>query len=100
MTHHICCRECDFEALVEDDDEAGDKAWTHAEATGHRVASDSIDGGAEMVTDGGRDTAGTLRTEIKCLACGNRAEELEEHHLHMARASHRDKGETWVRPSS
>jgi len=59
-----------------------------------------IDGGAEMVTDGGRDTAGTLRTEIKCLACGNRAEELEEHHLHMARASHRDKGETWVRPSS
>ena len=57
MTHHICCRECDFEALVEDDDEAGDKAWTHAEATGHRVASDSIDGGAEMVTDGGRKTA-------------------------------------------
>jgi hypothetical protein len=55
---------------------------------------------SEMVTDGGRDTAGTLRTEIKCLACGNRAEELEEHHLHMARASHRDKGETWVRPSS
>ena len=52
------------------------------------------------LTDGGRDTAGTLRTEIKCLACGNRAEELEEHHLHMARASHRDKGETWVRPSS
>jgi len=40
------------------------------------------------------------RSRINCLACGNRADELEEHHLHMARASHRDKGETWVRPNS
>lgn len=39
------------------------------------------------------------RSQIKCLACGNRADELEEHHLHMADASHPDKGETWVRQS-
>jgi len=55
MTHHICCRECEFEALVDDSDEAGDRAWTHAQETGHRVASDSIEGDAEMVTDGGED---------------------------------------------
>lgn len=39
------------------------------------------------------------RSQIKCLACGNRADELEEHQLHMADSSHPDKGETWVRKS-
>jgi len=71
MTHHICCRECDFEALVDDNDEAGDKAWTNAEATGHRVASDSIDGGAEMVTDGGLEVNDGNITR-RCWICGNR----------------------------
>ena len=40
------------------------------------------------------------RSQIKCLACGNRADDLEKHHLHMVRSSHLDKGETWVRPST
>jgi len=44
--------------------------------------------------------ADSLRTQIRCLACGNRADDLEEHHLHMTNASHRDKGETWVKASS
>jgi len=39
------------------------------------------------------------RTQIKCLACGNHADDLEEHHRHMTDASHLDKGETWVRSS-
>ena len=82
------CEDCREEVgLIVGDDERG-------------IQKDEDSEQATLLTDGGRDTAGTLRTEIKCLACGNRAEELEEHHLHMARASHRDKGEMWVRPSS
>jgi len=56
VTHHIVCRDCEFEALVDDSAEAGERAWYHAEETGHRVASDRIDGSARMETDGGRDT--------------------------------------------
>ena len=36
------------------------------------------------------------RTTIKCLACGNRADDVEEHHRHMIEAPHPDKGEVWV----
>lgn len=52
------------------------------------------------MSDGEGSTDGAARTQIKCLACGNRADGLEEHHLHMADAAHRDKGETWVKASS
>lgn len=43
-----------------------------------------------------RDTAGEQRTTMKCLACGNREETIEEHQRHLATADHPDKGEVWV----
>lgn len=63
MTQHIVCRDCDFEELIDDNDKAGDVIWTHAEETGHTVASDTIEGGEELVTDGGTVTAGMLELD-------------------------------------
>ncbi|WP_435119069.1 hypothetical protein [Halolamina sp. C58] len=45
---------------------------------------------------GGKDTAGEQRTTMKCLACGNTEETVEEHNRHLATADHPDKGEVWV----
>ncbi len=36
------------------------------------------------------------RTTMKCLACGNKEETVEEHNRHLATADHPDKGEVWV----
>jgi len=56
MTFHICCRDCRFEGLEGDGDEADRIRETHESDTGHNVVSDRVDGSARMVTDGGRDT--------------------------------------------
>lgn len=47
---------------------------------------------ATLVADGGVE-----RSQIRCLGCGNVADELKEHRRHMARASHVDQGETYIR---
>ncbi|WP_373189952.1 hypothetical protein [Halolamina sp.] len=53
MTTHVCCRDCTFEDLVDDED-VGDVVWTHAQEAGHTVARGSVGGGSsELVTDGG-----------------------------------------------
>ncbi len=56
MTFHICCRDCRFEGLEGDEEEADRIRETHESDTGHNVVSDRVDGSARMVTDGGRDT--------------------------------------------
>ncbi|MBP1987215.1 hypothetical protein [Halolamina salifodinae] len=52
MTTHVVCRDCPFEALVDDAD-ADETVETHEEETGHNVDDGRIDGGAKLVTDGG-----------------------------------------------
>ncbi len=62
MTTHISCRECEFEALTDDTDEAVRMVDTHESTTGHRVEDECVDDGAKLVTDGGE-------TVIACPEC-------------------------------
>jgi len=62
VTTHISCRECEFEALTDDTDEAVRMVDTHESTTGHRVEDECVDDGAKLVTDGGE-------TVIACPEC-------------------------------
>ena len=54
MTTHIVCRDCEFEALVDDTDEAVEMVDTHESSTGHDVDDKYVGDGGKIVTDGGQ----------------------------------------------
>jgi len=75
MTHHICCRDCRFEALEDSDDEADRLVETHRGQTGHEVASERVDGMAKIVTcdhpNPLADLHGQTEIEVECGVAGD-----------------------------
>jgi len=75
MTHHVCCRDCRFEALEDSDDEADHLVETHQEQTDHEVACEPVDGMAKIVTwdheNPLAELQGETEVEVECGVAGD-----------------------------
>jgi len=75
MTHHICCRDCRFEALEDGDDEAERLVEIHEDETDHEVVSERVDEMAKIVTRDHpnplADLHGETKIEVECGTTGD-----------------------------